>query len=560
MPHLLSFIILVFATLTAEAGIGVYDFSVRAGYDQYGQLVSEKQWHGGAYRYCYDGNNRLVTAESVASDGSDYSTAYSYDSRGNVTSILRKGIADRAGATKVFGTLDDITLGYDGNRISTVTSQTDAVPFEGQTGLGRNGSDMAVSYDSNGRLTYDETRGIDEIEYSNDGMPVRIRFRSGREQHDEWDALGNHLSTSYYSPDASGALQLNSRKEYTGDGIVTVDGAVTQSRIPGGYFSGGKAYRYISDYQGNNVAVTDTDGNIVQQTDYYPYGEPWTEPSGQPYLYSDNERLRLDGLNEYDFHARRLNSSLLSFSVWDPYAEKYPWLSPYGYCAGNPVMLTDHFGLFSTWAEAVEYVFKNGGDLMNYTIEQQQDLLWAAIDNNTNTLYTRDPSLDDLGNVYGRQDGVIMSPIAYPSKDISGSGNSSMSFWGWNGTFMRTLVPDQISIGVGYTGIVKVGGGISYDLNFILRGPEASWKPILSSTQSFGVGYSIGATINLSSTTYSIPTNEIRRSKIASDLLNTEMTYFLSGDFSCGEKLGLTVSFNKNYYCPLNHKKASPTS
>lgn len=311
---------------------------------RYNGNVSEKQWHGGVYRYGYDGNNRLVTAESVASDGSDYSTAYSYDSRGNVTSILRKGIADRAGATKVFGTLDDITLGYDGNRISTVTSQTDAVPFEGQTGLGRNGSDMAVSYDSNGRLTYDETRGIDEIEYSNDGMPVRIRFRSGREQHDEWDALGNHLSTSYYSPDASGALQLNSRKEYTGDGIVTVDGAVTQSRIPGGYFSGGKAYRYISDYQGNNVAVTDTDGNIVQQTDYYPYGEPWTEPSGQPYLYSDNERLRLDGLNEYDFHARRLNSSLLSFSVWDPYAEKYPWLSPYGYCAGNPVMLTDKKG------------------------------------------------------------------------------------------------------------------------------------------------------------------------------------------------------------------------
>ncbi|MDE6791494.1 MAG: hypothetical protein K2J48_00195, partial [Muribaculaceae bacterium] len=34
------------------------------------------------------------------------------------------------------------------------------------------------------------------------------------------------------------------------------------------------------------------------------------KPSGQPWLYSGNERLRMDGINEYDFNARRYNSAL----------------------------------------------------------------------------------------------------------------------------------------------------------------------------------------------------------------------------------------------------------
>ena len=36
------------------------------------------------------------------------------------------------------------------------------------------------------------------------------------------------------------------------------------------------------DYQGNNVAVMDGKQNVLQETNYYPYGEPWREPEGEP--------------------------------------------------------------------------------------------------------------------------------------------------------------------------------------------------------------------------------------------------------------------------------------
>jgi hypothetical protein len=45
----------------------------------------------------------------------------------------------------------------------------------------------------------------------------------------------------------------------------------------------------------------------------------------------------------YDSGARFLFTDG-SFASIDPYAEKYPWISPYAYCAGNPINLTDPDG------------------------------------------------------------------------------------------------------------------------------------------------------------------------------------------------------------------------
>lgn len=50
---------------------------------------------------------------------------------------------------------------------------------------------------------------------------------------------------------------------------------------------------YLTDYQGNNIAVVDAGGSITQRTDYYPYGEPWRYPDGQQYLYSDELKTKI---------------------------------------------------------------------------------------------------------------------------------------------------------------------------------------------------------------------------------------------------------------------------
>ncbi len=49
-------------------------------------------------------------------------------------------------------------------------------------------------------------------------------------------------------------------------------------------------------------------------------------------------------LNDYDFHARRLNSATALWNTPDPLASKYPGINPYVYCAANPILYADPTG------------------------------------------------------------------------------------------------------------------------------------------------------------------------------------------------------------------------
>lgn len=64
--------------------------------------------------------------------------------------------------------------------------------------------------------------------------------------------------------------------------------------------------------------------------------------SRQPYRFSGNEQYSETGL--YDFKARQYSPSIARFLSIDPMAEKYCSVSPYSYCAGNPVMFVDPEG------------------------------------------------------------------------------------------------------------------------------------------------------------------------------------------------------------------------
>ena len=100
-------------------------------------------------------------------------------------------------------------------------------------------------------------------------------------------------------------------------------------------------YYYHSDHLGSASWITDHDGNPVQHLQYLPYGEP--------YVYS--ERFRFTGKERDEetgygyFGARYMDYTLMT--MWlsvDPMADKYPSISPYAYCAWNPVKLVDPDG------------------------------------------------------------------------------------------------------------------------------------------------------------------------------------------------------------------------
>jgi len=91
---------------------------------------------------------------------------------------------------------------------------------------------------------------------------------------------------------------------------------------------------------------------------YLPFGESFvdqrvTNYEGSRYTFSGKER---DSETGYSYFGARYYSS--DYSIWlsvDPLADKYPSMSPYMYCAGNPVRLVDVDGRDWYIPEDAEY-------------------------------------------------------------------------------------------------------------------------------------------------------------------------------------------------------------
>lgn len=105
---------------------------------------------------------------------------------------------------------------------------------------------------------------------------------------------------------------------------------------------------YLRDHLGSNRMVVSSEGAVEQKNQYYPYGGPWgdisTNQGFQPYKYNAKELDRVHGLDWYDYGARRYDPAFCQFTQIDPLCEQYPHLSPYAYCAGNPVRYVDPDG------------------------------------------------------------------------------------------------------------------------------------------------------------------------------------------------------------------------
>ena len=66
----------------------------------------------------------------------------------------------------------------------------------------------------------------------------------------------------------------------------------------------------------------------------------------QPYKYGAKELDRENGLDLYDSHARWYDSMIGRTTSQDPLAEKYSGVSPYLWCAANPIKFGDKNGMY----------------------------------------------------------------------------------------------------------------------------------------------------------------------------------------------------------------------
>ena len=107
-----------------------------------------------------------------------------------------------------------------------------------------------------------------------------------------------------------------------------------------------ECYWYHPDHLGSSSWITYSDGKAVQHLHYLPWGEDFVDQRSTTwnamYTFSAKEKDAETGYSY--FGSRYYNSDL---SIWlsvDPMSDKYPSLSPYVYCADNPVKLVDPDG------------------------------------------------------------------------------------------------------------------------------------------------------------------------------------------------------------------------
>jgi len=96
----------------------------------------------------------------------------------------------------------------------------------------------------------------------------------------------------------------------------------------------------------SNCVVFNQSGTIEQTNHYYPFGMTFGEGidnSDNRYKYNGKELDRMHGLDLYYYGARHYDA-ICRWGAVDPLAEKYYSISPYVYCAGNPVNRIDPVG------------------------------------------------------------------------------------------------------------------------------------------------------------------------------------------------------------------------
>ncbi len=149
-----------------------------------------------------------------------------------------------------------------------------------------------------------------------------------------------------------------------------IDGAVltagNSGKTPPGQLKGGKGgnagggsgntgkdkasekfqYFYHPDHLGSSSYITDASGEVYQHLEYFAFGETFVEEHSNthrtPYLFNGKELDDETGL--YYYGARYYDARTSVWLAVDPLAEKYAGLSPYVYCANNPILFIDPDG------------------------------------------------------------------------------------------------------------------------------------------------------------------------------------------------------------------------
>lgn len=318
---------------------------VRYEYDAASNLKTVTDWEGRETKYQYDNNSRLVkttnpngTIQTYTYDAAGQLLQqkdvdwfgniinqydYTYDAVGNVTEEKISYEAQQFKPEKTVMTYDT------GNRLLTYNGQT-------------------VKYDADGNMIYGPLNG-QMVEYTYDCRNRLIR--AGNTSY-EYDAENNRIAV----------VEDGKRTDYIVDSNAFLSKLLIQKDEEGKetYYVYGlgligheneEGYRtYHFDLRGSTTAITDEEGIVTDRFDYAPYGELINHigDTKTPFLYNGREGVMTDNNGLYYMRARYYNPEIKRFINQDILAGSINdgrTLNRYAYVNGNPISLTDPFGL-----------------------------------------------------------------------------------------------------------------------------------------------------------------------------------------------------------------------
>ena len=393
---------------------------------QFSGNIGSMQWRNTSngelhnYDYTYDALGRLTDAlysSSANNTAGRYDEQVTYNANGSITSLLRNGMKNDGS----FGAIDDLTIIYAGNRLLKVTDDAEALNYDGALDFNDAAdAECEYEYDCNGALIKDSNRGITSISYDYGHHPQKIAMSAQKKDIvNDYTPDGRKLSSRHlaYISKGNGSYRRITTSDLYIDGLILRKGTPLLWQFDGGYVDlddngspTGWNY-YVTDHLGSTRMVVDSNNNIRETINYYPFGsemrmEDPAQMAGDfqhPYRFTGKELDRLNGLNMYDFGARWYD--VAGVPMWtsvDPLAEKYYPFTPYSYCAGDPVNKYDPDGR-STKVKALDNgTYKViGGDIN----DKDRNIY----------LYTQDENGDY--SVRGESIGVSATPTSFYNSD-----------------------------------------------------------------------------------------------------------------------------------------------
>lgn len=345
-----------------------YGNTIGYSYDAAGNLTQLTYPDGKTVSYTYDANNRLETVTDWASRV----TTYTYDDNGRLVDTAFPNGTSEARTYDASGKLTQIQdQDTQGNVIYSSTAQIDAagrlaaeaispapavltVPaatmtFDADNRLATyNG--QAVSFDPDGNMVtgpLPNTAGMSGFSYDArnrlseaDGVSYRYGPEGRRTSWTGYDGV-----TRSFVIDPSAALDRV---------LMRTKGTTTTYYVYGlgliGQEENGAYQQYHFDSRGSTVAITDAGGNVTDRFEYGPYAEPLSHSGGTDTPFQFNGRYGvqtdLNGLlymrcRYYDPAIERFINQDVLFGDLNPGIS----LNRFAFANGNPVSLTDPFGL-----------------------------------------------------------------------------------------------------------------------------------------------------------------------------------------------------------------------